>query len=190
MSLCRFFAVAVFVSVLAASAPAAKLSTRTVKGVYAFSLTASGSLVGSNQTPVAQTINRLGVIDADGKGGLSGHSISVLDDGTNITIIDYKWTGTYTIQPDGTGTMTINAPAPSDINDCRSGAGDTVGGCSALVGQEKFAFVMISGSKTDSLGLIQTDGPVGSPRLLLRGAANSQIIKGGGGNGGGGFGLF
>ena len=189
MNISRILVVAAVVSLLGGRAPAAKLSNNDVKGVYSFAVTASGSLVESNQTTVSQTINRVGVITADAKGGLTGHSISVLDDGTNVTIIDYNWSGTYTINSDGTGTVTFNAPKPADINQCRDGSGAVIGGCSELVGQEKFSFAIVSGQKSSTLALIQTDPPVGSPRLFLRGTATTQIVKGGGGGGGGGIGF-
>src|SRR5438128_1183396 len=48
-----------------------------------------------------QDILRVGVVTANGNGGLTGRTIATTDDGATTLIIDFTFSGTYTVNADG-----------------------------------------------------------------------------------------
>ena len=102
----------------------------SVKGTYGY--TVQGQMGNSNP------LVALGVLVADGNGGLSG-SETVQTIGTYAEPQTFQ--GSYTVNNDGTGTMTLNYPAgPTDPNN--PDAGPTPG---AIV---KYRFVIVNGKLT------------------------------------------
>ena len=73
-----------------------------LKGTYGF--TEQGGA--SNTTPLVG----VGLLNADGNGAVSGtETVQIYGQGTQVR----NFQGSYTINPDGTGTMTLNVPPPS-----------------------------------------------------------------------------
>ncbi len=89
------------IAVRSAKAPAGfGFSKRSIRGSYAS--TFQGSVIqGSSLLP----INGTAVLTADGNGNISGHESFVFN-GTICT--DVASTGTYTVNPDGSGTTSFN----------------------------------------------------------------------------------
>src|SRR5947207_1228359 len=63
-------------------------------------------------TAPRQDILRVGVITFDGSGGVTGHTIATTDDGQSTVVKDFNFSGTYTVNPDGTGTLLISPTPP------------------------------------------------------------------------------
>src|SRR5881628_2545458 len=103
-------------------------------------------------TAPRQDILRVGVFTANGAGGLTGHAIATTDDGSTTLIIDFTFSGTFTVNADGTGTASVS---PVTINSCVTGDGTPlpVTTCSELEGSETYAFVLngLGDDKTFSL---------------------------------------
>jgi len=116
---------------------------------------------------VRQHVARVGVIDWDGSGGAEGRFIAVTDnnDGQTMTI-DYTWSGTYTLNPDGTGTLTTDlisalcTPAPPEG-----------GNCDEYVDTDTFALSM--SKRYGTLALMQLSSAMGA-KILLTGEAIRQ----------------
>src|SRR5205823_2817554 len=58
-------------------------------------------------TAPRQDILRVGVITFNGSGGVTGRTIATTDDGQSTVVKDFNVSGTYTMNPDGTGTLSI-----------------------------------------------------------------------------------
>src|SRR5947207_14289848 len=63
-------------------------------------------------TAPRQDILRVGVITFDGSGGVTGHTLATTDDGQTTVVKDFNFSGTYTVNPDGTGTLLISPTPP------------------------------------------------------------------------------
>ena len=103
--LCAAVLAAGFTGFALSHAPAAKAangrSLASVKGTYGYTL--QGTI--ASTTPLAG----LGIVVADGNGGLSGtETLQIYGQGTQTQTFQ----GSYTVNNDGTGTMLINYPAP------------------------------------------------------------------------------
>ena len=110
---------------------------------------------------------------ADGLGHLAGHTQATIDDqGGNTTLVDYQWTGTYSLNPDLAGTLNIT-PNPSSTWKCTNMTGPTPVACGAKeVGPESYA---ISLSFTyNTLNLIESDNIGGGARIFMTGQALKQ----------------
>ena len=110
------------------------------------------------------SVVRTGALYADGLGNVTGHTQTTINDQRgNTTLVDYPWTGTYTLNGDLAGTLSIT-PAPASYWLC------TPPGCSGIeVGPESYA---ISVSLTyDSLNMIETDNIGGGGRIFMTGQA-------------------
>ena len=77
---------------------------------FGFSL---GSVRGSYATSVHGTVDATGTLVADGAGNVTGGTETV-SDGTNVCTGTI--TGSYTVNPDGTGTLTIHFTTTSTIH--------------------------------------------------------------------------
>jgi hypothetical protein len=166
------------------------------KGVYAFRLWGATSFApfydgtaGKTNSGIAtaprQDVLRVGVFKSDGKGNLTGHAIATTDDGVSTVVIDYNWTGTYSMSTngDGTGTMIINAASAPDINLCQTGDGTPVSGCEAFEGAQTYALAITGTKKQRAVTFIETDNASGGAKIFLQGSATFQDGKGSSGGG-------
>jgi hypothetical protein len=145
-------------------------------GVYTFRLTpvvsfapfydGTGGRDSGVLTAPRQDILRVGTFTLDGKGKVSGHTIATTDDGATTVVIDFMFTGTYTLNSDGTGMLNIS---PVDIKDtsCTPATSD----CATFEGPETYAFVINRHGDQKVLSLIQTDNEGGGAKIFLTGEA-------------------
>lgn len=144
-------------------------SLEHVKGTYSFTMEpvksfAADSYNGASEDPAGlssaprQDIMRVGVFTADGAGHITnGHTIATTDTNDGVTkVIDFIWTGTYTVNADGTGTLTIKDPGVADE------------------GAETYAFVINWKGENKTLDLIQTDNVGGGAKIFMKGQARKQ----------------
>src|SRR5437588_3421802 len=105
-----------------------------------------------------QDILRVGVITFDGSGGVTGHTLSTTDDGQSTVVKDFNFSGTYTVNPDGTGTLSISPTAPI-----------------ADEGPETYFFVLNKGdvNRPSTVDLAETDNTGGGAKIFLTGKATS-----------------
>ena len=152
-----------------------------LKGDYSFRLVPATSFApfydGTNGkdsgvvTAPRQDILRVGTFTADSNGGVSGHVISTTDDGLTTVVIDYTFTGTYTLNPDGTGTLAISAIT---LDDDSCTPAQAAGDCATFEGPESYAFVLNQHGEDKSLDLIQTDNEGGGAKIFLTGQAKRR----------------
>lgn len=110
--------------------PSPGFSLRSVHGTYA--------------TTIQGTADAVGTLDADGAGNVTGGTETV-SDGTNVCVGSI--TGSYTVNPDGTGTLTIHFTTSSTIHGaCPSPSNPMINNA---------AIVVISGKRIVSTGTDQ-----------------------------------
>ncbi len=184
----KCWAIAVTIVALAAVSPsqaATKYVVNSFKGTFAFQMHGITSFApffdgssGKTNSGIAsaprQDIMRVGVFTSDGKSNLVGRTIATTDDGITTIVIDYSWTGLFTIVTNGLGTITIKAPTSSDIHSCKTGDGTPQSGCETFEGPETYAFVITGNSRTKALILTETDNPGGGAKIFMTGAAWTQ----------------
>lgn len=85
--------------------PAGNFSNASLKGTYAFSM--SGTDAGLN---FGAFIARVGSFTADGSGGITAAIEDVTDAGSLPQFVQFT-SGSYSIQPNGRGTLTLNSAA-------------------------------------------------------------------------------
>ena len=130
-----------------------------------------------------QHVARVGVLDWDGNGFAAGRFIAVTDTNAGQTMtIDYQWTGTYTLNPDGTGTLNITAittatcapdPPPEGGVCTDYVAPSPLSPVPSYVGNETFALSM--SKRYGTLALMQRqDGGSAGAKILLTGEAIRQ----------------
>src|SRR6266513_2343009 len=109
-------------------------------------------------TAPRQDILRVGVITFDGSGGVTGHTVATTDDGQSTVVKDFNFSGTYTVNPDGTGTLSISPTAPI-----------------ADEGPETYSFVLNKGgiNQPGTVVLAETDNTGGGAKIFLTGQATS-----------------
>ena len=105
-----------------------------------------------------QDILRVGVLTFDGSGGVTGHTVATTDDGQTTVIKDFNVSGTYTVNADGTGTLSISPTSPI-----------------ADEGAETYSFVLNKGNsnRPSTIDLTETDNDGGGAKIFLTGAATS-----------------
>ena len=105
-----------------------------------------------------QDILRVGVITFDGSGGVTGHTIATTDDGQSTVVKDFNFSGTYTMNTDGTGTLSI-APTVATADE----------------GPETYSFVLNKGgvNRPATVDLAETDNTGGGAKIFLTGKATS-----------------
>jgi hypothetical protein len=155
----KFIALALLLTTLGAgAAPKFKYSERSLLGAYAVRLTPVTSFAPFDAnsgiaTAPRQDILRVGVLSFDGRGGVSGRFVATTDTNLGATETrDYKFTGTYTIDSDGFGEMTIT-PAAGTLDE----------------GTEVYSLKINARVKT--LLLIQKDNDGGGAKIFLTGEA-------------------
>lgn len=123
-----------------------------------------------------QDVMRVGVMDFDGGGNVSGHTIATTDDNSGSTVIvDFNWSGTYsldTLSPGGDGTGVINIGTITIGDTSCNPSQLPLGTCASFEGPETYAFTY---SKTrQRLYLTQTDNVGGGAKIFMRGEADLQ----------------
>jgi hypothetical protein len=118
-----------------------------------------------------QDVMRVGWVKFDGFGAANGQMISTTDDSAGTTVIvNYMWVGSYTMNSDGTGTLSI---LPAAIPDTACTPAQLPSGtCATFEGPETYAFT-VSKSRQE-IDLIQTDNLGGGAKIFLRGTAQPQ----------------
>src|SRR5262245_19752297 len=128
MTITRFSAVALASLLLLPAAAGAQQAEKAKgkgrnkvhKGDYSFRLTASGSSCATAPSGVAagirQDVARVGTFSVENDGTISGHSIATSDDGTTTIVIDFTWAGTFTVNDDGTGSISITTVNVTDAS--------------------------------------------------------------------------
>jgi len=126
-------------------------------------------------TAPRQDILRVGVFTADGNGNITaGHTIATTDDGLTTVIINFTFTGSYSVNADGTGSLSITPT----VTDASCTPAQTPGVCGGFEGSETYAFVLNNHGEDKLVSLIQTDNDGGGAKIFLTGEAKRQ----GGGN--------
>jgi hypothetical protein len=118
-----------------------------------------------------QDVLRVGVLSVDAKGGVSGHTIATTDDGLTTVVIDFTFSGTYTLNDDGTGTMSIDTV---NVTDTSCTPAQAASACATFEGPETYAFVVNNHGEEKSLDLIQTDNEGGGAKIFLTGEAKRR----------------
>jgi hypothetical protein len=138
-----------------------KYSEKNLKGAYTFRLVPAVSFAplhaesGIADTP-RQDILRVGAFVADGNGNVKGRIVATTDDNAGATVIkDFLFTGTYTVDADGFGALSIT---PVVTNPPVADEGD-----------ETYAIKLNNRAK--SVHLIQTDNDGGGAKVFLTGDA-------------------
>src|SRR5207244_7712060 len=90
--------------------------------------------------------------------GVTGHTIATTDDGQSTVVKDFNFSGTYTMNTDGTGTLSI-APTVATADE----------------GPETYAFVLNKGdvNRPSTVDLAETDNTGGGAKIFLTGKATS-----------------
>jgi hypothetical protein len=138
-----------------------KYGEKNLKGAYTIRLVPAVSFAPLNSgsgiaTAPRQDILRVGAFVADGRGNVKGRWVATTDDNNGATLIkDFLFTGTYTVDVDGFGTLSIapvvtNPPVEDE-------------------GAETYAIKMNDRAK--SVHLIQTDNDGGGAKIFLTGDA-------------------
>src|SRR5256885_10104013 len=109
-------------------------------------------------TAPRQDILRVGVMTFDGSGGVTGHTLATTDDGQSTVVKDFNFSGTYTVNPDGTGTLSISPTAAI-----------------ADEGPETYSIVLNKGglNQPGTVDLAETDNSGGGAKIFLTGKATS-----------------
>jgi hypothetical protein len=159
---------------------AVSFTTASLGGRWAVELgpgTSFGGTVHGNAAGVTaatrQHLMRVGFIDWDGLGGASGRFLAVTDTNSGQTMtIDYKWSGTYTVNTDGSGILsitTIELAAPAPV--CNPDPPPEGGVCTDYVGAETYAFVI--SKRYATVRLVQQNNS-GGAKIFLHGEAIRQ----------------
>jgi hypothetical protein len=152
-----------------------------IRGDYSFRLTPATSFApwydgtnGKDSGVIAaprQDVLRVGVLSVDAKGGVSGHTIATTDDGLTTVVIDFTFSGTYTLNDDGTGTLSIGTV---NVTDASCAPAQAASACATFEGPETYAFVVNNHGEEKSLDLIETDNEGGGAKIFLTGEAKRR----------------
>jgi hypothetical protein len=153
----------------------------SIRGSYSFRLTPVTSFApwydGTNGkdsgviSAPRQDILRVGTFTADGAGGVTGHTIATTDDGLTTVVIDFTFSGTYTVNDDGTGLITIDTV---NVTDASCTPAQTPGDCATFEGPESYAFVINRHAAEKWISLIETDNQGGGAKIFLTGDARRR----------------
>ncbi len=117
------------------------------------------------------SVVRTGALYADGLGNVAGDTQTTINDQYgNTTLVDYAWTGTYTLNGDLAGTLNITPVSANNWLCTGMNGGSSPGPCSGTeVGPESYA---ISLSVTqDSFNMVETDNSGGGGKIFMTGQA-------------------
>lgn len=153
----------------------------SIRGSYSFRLTPVTSFApwydgtnGKDSGVVSaprQDILRVGTFTADGMGAVSGHTIATTDDGLTTVVIDFTFSGTYTVNDDGTGFITIDTV---NVTDASCTPAQSPGACAGFEGPETYAFVINRHAAEKWISLIETDNEGGGAKIFLTGDARRR----------------
>jgi hypothetical protein len=120
---------------------------------------------GVNTAP-RQDILRVGVLTFDGNGNVTGHVLATTDNGLTTAALDFSITGTYTVNADGTGTLSL-MPSSGTIS---------VGAEGNVEGAETYSIVISNGKgpRAVTIDLAETDNVGGGAKIFLTGKAVSR----------------
>lgn len=159
---------------VAVGAEAAGFTKSSVAGKYAFRLTGEKSFAAESGTSgldgaPRQDILRVGVFTSGGNGFLTGHTLATTDDNNGYTVsIDFTWKGNYTVNSDGTGTLTVYSVS---LTSCTDDSGPIT--CdSSWEGPETYSIVLSAGTTT--IDMVETDNNGGGAKIFLTGQARKQ----------------
>jgi hypothetical protein len=142
-----------------------------------FSADAPGDPGGIAGAP-RQDILRVGSFTADGAGNItSGHTLATTDTNAGATeLIDFTWTGTYTVNADGTGTLKITDPGlgAQTCTDTTAVSPSPLPCVSDDEGAETYAIVINRHGDDKTVDMIQTDNEGGGAKIFLTGQARKQ----------------
>jgi len=146
---------------------------QTARGLYTFRLTPATSLAPFAGAPktARQDVLRVGTFKA-ADGNVTGHTIATTDDGTTTVVVDFTWSGTYTVNEDGTGSLSVTTVT---ITDASCTPAQTAGQCATFEGPETFAFVLNPHGEDKTISLIETDNQDGGPKIFLTGDARRRF---------------
>jgi hypothetical protein len=140
-----------------------------LKPATSFAAIAPGDPGGVASAP-RQDVMRVGLITFDGFGTAYGRMIATTDDNSGQTVVvDYQWFGAYTMNSDGTGTVSVT---PLPLTDANCTPAQTPGVCATFEGPESYAFSL--SKSRQQLNLIQTDNSGGGAKIFLFGTAAAQ----------------
>jgi hypothetical protein len=157
-----------------------KGGSRSLMGLYSFHLTpvvsfapfySGGGRDSGVLTAPRQDILRVGTFSADGAGNVTGHTIATTDDGATTVVIDFTFSGTYTLNSDGTGSLTISSVT---VDDTSCTPAQPAGDCATFEGPETYAFVINNHGSSKLVSLIQTDNEGGGAKVFLTGEARRK----------------
>lgn len=153
----------------------------TLLGDYSFHLTpvvsfapfysAAGGRDSGVLTAPRQDILRVGTFVADGLGAVTGHTIATTDDGATTVVVDFTFSGTYTVNSDGTGKLEITTV---NVTDASCTPAQAPGDCATFEGPETYAFVLNRHGEPKTVSLIQTDNDGGGAKIFLTGEARRR----------------
>ena len=171
--------------------PLPQNSADRLKGTYTFRMTPAVSFApwydGTNgrdsgvTTAPRQDILRVGTFTGN-RGSVTGHTIATTDDGQTTVVIDFTWSGTYTVNADGTGKLVITSV---NVTDASCTPGQAPGACATFEGPESYAFVINNHGSEKAVNLIETDNVGGGAKIFLTGVASRTDESGSHGNGDG-----
>jgi len=152
-----------------------------LRGTYTFRLVPATSFApffdgtnGKDSGVVAaprQDILRVGTVSFDALGNVAGHTIATTDDGLTTVVVDFNFTGTYVLNPDGTGVLSVTT---ADVTDASCTPAQTPGACATFEGPETYAFVLNNRPTQRFVSLIETDNEGGGAKIFLTGEAHRR----------------
>jgi hypothetical protein len=161
---------------------ATSYSVASLRGRYVYHLDPATSFGGTalgNPAGVTaalrQNVMRVGYMDFDALGNvLNARAFAVTDNNLGQTIvIDFTWTGTYTVNPDGTGTLNVTtATVPAGDAGCTPV--QPPGVCATLVAPGE-TYSLVVGKRYSTVSLAETDNPVPAAKIFLNGEAIRQF---------------
>lgn len=171
--------IAVPLLTVAVGAEAASFTKSSLAGKYAFRLvgekgfSAESGASGLDGAP-RQDILRVGVFTSDSVGNLTGHTLATTDDNTGDTVlINFTWKGSYTVNPDGTGTLTVFSGPTLILTSCTDQTIPASVTCdSSWEGAETYSIVLSAGNTT--IDMVETDNSGGGAKIFLTGQAKKQ----------------
>ena len=115
---------------------------------------------------------RVGFIRWDGGGGGLGRTIAVTDDNSGDTVlIDFTWAGTYTVNPDGTGTLNVTT---LNVTDARAAHRPQPAGRLRDIRRAPKRIAMVINKANRMLALNETDNAGGGAKIFMTGEAIPQ----------------
>jgi hypothetical protein len=136
--------------------------------ITSFAAIAPGDPAGVASAP-RQDVLRVGQMTFNGLGGIDGHTIATTDNNSGQTvIITFDWVGTYNVNLDGTGTLTMT---PQGINDASCSPAQLPGVCATLEQPETYAIAILP--KRGRFYLTQTSN-TGGAKIFQAGQGNFQ----------------